>query len=374
MMTLAAIGCKSPVAPGSGAPTVTILPDNLHGTEFVVYDFKARVENYDQTIIYYVWNLGDDTTNYTRVYNEALAHQFTKPGIYTASVKAFDYYTDSLIASASEQITIDTARSSVEIIPQFYNGILDMTTLGQTTKFALSVKTSLPASQLYQFWDFGDGTTDGYKTGDITHTFPSPGTYFLKVDIYQQNGIYVGEDTALVTINWPAVSLEAIKQTARVEAYLEVDSTFPVDASIVNSFPTSLALLFGGTNITFTGWNGTSFFLDFNDLHYRSLQIFATLSADGKSVDSLGISVNDNGNSYSYSVVHLSLFTVTADRIGFRVSADDLKNDLKNFIFSGNFLGVSREGSLQDSWSTFMMHKSNGMPAMSQCVLVFSKQ
>src|SRR5205807_9388693 len=85
VMTFAAIGCKSPVAPGSGAPTVTILPENLHGTEFVVYDFKARVENYDQTIIYYVWNVGDDTTNYTRVYNEALAHQFTKPGIYTAS-------------------------------------------------------------------------------------------------------------------------------------------------------------------------------------------------------------------------------------------------------------------------------------------------
>src|SRR5439155_15583611 len=123
--------------------------------------------------------------------NDPIYEAWNIPGTYTVRLKAYDYYTDSIIATASEQITIDTARSSVEIIPQFYNATLPMNLTGGFDPFSLSVKTSLPYDEMYEFWDFGDGTTDAFISEPITHIYRQPGTFLIKADVYQTNGIYV---------------------------------------------------------------------------------------------------------------------------------------------------------------------------------------
>jgi len=159
--------CKSPTSATSGAPYVTITPSNLKQTEFVVDTFQARIFNHDFAQTYFSWDLGDSTTifpNQGPGYNFETVHNFTKPGIYSVTVNAFDIYSNNIIATTTTSVTIDTAKSSVEIIPQFYNGVLPMDNFG-ITPFSLSVKTSIPDADLLQFWDFGDGTTDSFLSG-----------------------------------------------------------------------------------------------------------------------------------------------------------------------------------------------------------------
>src|SRR5579872_1537923 len=257
--SLAASGCKSPTAVSDSAPVVTIIPDNLHGSEFITYNFKASIANYDWTHVYYIWNLGDDTITFRRTFDALMSHSFIKPGTYIVTVKAYDYFSDSLLSNASEQIIIDTARSFVQIVPQFFIGVLNANSHGTLSPFSLTVNTSLPSSQLLQFWDYGDGTTDSFKSGTFTHVFPASGTYHLRVDVYQKSGVYVGRDTATITIFLPNVALDSLKQTKVIEIFLLADSTNSIFPLQKNS-PLSVDLAENGTT-----WNGNNFSVSYYD-------------------------------------------------------------------------------------------------------------
>jgi hypothetical protein len=368
---LSAFGCKSPTAASGGPPSVTILPENFRGVQFVAYSFKAKITNHDPAFTYFNWNMGIDTMYYYTAVNQAMSIGYQKPGNYTITVKAFDFYTDSVIATATEQIVIDTALSSVEIIPQFYNGMLATTTLGVMDNFTLSVKSTLPASELYQFWDYGDGTTDAYKSGTITHAFPSPGTYLLRVDLYQKNGIYVGRDTALITINWPPFSPGQIKQMKKIEEYIFLDNTFPpVDKDHIGDFPLNFGEPVSGTNIH-SSWSGNTFTIEYSD-DYKDSKIAGTVSDDGMKIDSMDVHENyDDPNVTAwidYKVYNMKLSFVTDDKIGFRLSGVNLKNNFTNFSYGGNFGAIVNFGNF-DNASLFIKDRS-----VSQCVLVFSQQ
>lgn len=367
-------GCKyNPASPSSGGvPSVTIVPDNFHGVQFVQYSFKAKIANHDPEFTYFKWNMGNDTLYYYSPVNQAMGIVYQNPGNYTISVKAYDFYTDSVIATAKEQIAIDTARSSVEIIPQFYNGILATTTLGVTANFTLSIKTDLPDNELYQFWDYGDRTTDAYKVGTITHAFPSPGTYLLKVDVYQRNGIYVGRDTALITIGWQQFSVDEIKQMGKIEEYILLDSTYPVDIDHLGSFPLNFGEPVSGSNI-FSSWSGNTFKIEYSD-NYKDGKITGTLSGDGMRIDSMSVHENYSDPNVTaaidYHVYNMKLSFITDNQIGFRISGDNLKNNFTKFSYYGNFGVINNFGS-PDSWSNFIPNIANRVP---QCVLVFSSQ
>src|SRR5882724_2387371 len=121
---LSVSSCKSPNAAESGTPMVSIVPGNLQGVEFTAYTFKAKMSNHPLDETYFVWNMGDDTATYKLNFNTPISNTYQKPGMYSVSVKAYDYYTDSIIATTSAPVIIDTVRSSVEIIPEFYHGSL----------------------------------------------------------------------------------------------------------------------------------------------------------------------------------------------------------------------------------------------------------
>ncbi len=371
-------GCKSPTAVGTGgAPVLTIVPENFRGVQFTNYAFKAKITNHDPDYTYLTWNLGIvDSLYFKTLVNQPVNITYQKPGTYIIAVKAYDYYTDSVIATAREQIIIDTAQSSVEIIPQFYNGILPMTTKGTTDPFTISVKTTLPEQELYQFWDFGDGTTDSFKSRNITHSFPHPGSYVLKVDIYQKNGIYVGTDTALINIGRPSFTLDEIKHFGKIEEYIFLDGTYPVDA---RRFPLSFGAPLSGTNIT-SGWSANSFSLHSSN-GTDNLNITVTLSDDGTKVESMIFHVNEheleiNGNtvygSFDYEVFNMTLFFVSSDQIGFRISGSDLKKNITNLSYSGEIAVVSGAGSF-DPWTNFnQLNPDNTIPPQS--ILVFSRK
>jgi len=202
-------GCKSPTAVVSNAPYVTITPSNFHGAEFVVDTFQAQIFNHDFAQTYFTWDMGDSSNipSYFETY-----HSYSKPGNYTITVNAFDIYSKSVIATAHTSVLVDTVRSSVEITPQFYNGVLPTNTFGQLSPFSLSVITTIPDNYLYQFWDYGDGMKDSYLSGTTTHVFPQSGTYIVKVDVYQKNGIYVGTDTAAITVSCLILILQILSK------------------------------------------------------------------------------------------------------------------------------------------------------------------
>jgi hypothetical protein len=379
-------GCKSPTSVVSNAPYVTITPSNLHQAEFVVDTFQARIFNHDFAQTYFSWDMGDSSLippdqrpgeNFQAIYS------YLKPGKYSVMVNAYDLYTNDKIATTSTSVTIDTAKSSVEIIPQFYTGILPMNNFG-LTPFTLSVKTSIPVENLYQFWDYGDGTNDSFLSGPITHIFPRPGSYLLKVDLYQKSGVYVGTDTAAITINWPDISLAAIKQMSRVEAYLVVDSSSPIFNAAQRALPLSIGVPFTGTNIT-SSWSGNDFSVEFNatlesGTRPQDFLIKGTVTDDGRTITSLTIFAKDSSGNYvsysfGYTVSNLQFLAVTADKIVFALTGDALKNSLQNlFLNLNNNHSIGRSGTV-DNWDSFIKPNDNtGVPSIPQCVLVFSKQ
>jgi hypothetical protein len=370
---LSVFGCYNPTGDNSGGPpSITILPENFHGEEYVLYTFKAKVSGLDPVLTYVKWYMEGtpDSQGIRMKINDPETVTYYYPATYTILLKAFDYYSDSMVASASKQITIDTALSSVEIIPQFYSGSLGMSTFGVTNNFALSVTTTLPNSELYQFWDYGDGTTDGYRTGATTHTFPSPGTYLLSVRVYQKNGIYVGRDTALITIDWPPFSVSSIKKMEKIEEYIFLDGTYPVDSIHLPQFP----LNFGEPISLQSNWSGNTFTIEYAD-QYVNRKITGTLSDDGMKVDSMKFHIlysDPNVTaSIDYEVFNMKLSFVTSKQIGFRISGENMKNNFTKFSYSGNFGVITNIGN-PGSWHSFIRNNGNGTDP--QCVLVFSQQ
>lgn len=365
--------CKSPTAAGSGAPYVTISPANIHQQEFVIDTFQARIYNHDFAQTYFEWNFGDSTkltSNKRPEDNFEAIHSFTKPGSYTVTVHAYDIYSKSIIATTGVPVIIDTAKSSVEIIPQFYNGIQTMNDFG-LTPFSLSVKSLLPQSELYQFWDFGDGTGDSFLSGNISHVYPYPGQYSLKVDLYQKSGVYVGSDTAAITINFPDISLDSIKKMPKVEAYLLVDSSYSIFTDSKNSLPLSIGIPFLNSQGINSSWNGHDFNVEYKDTR-SNFHISGTVSDDEKTVSSISINALDSSNTnsyyrYSFDATNLKLFAVTNTHIIYKVFGEALKSNMQNafFLNKNRYAG----SGYPDYWRTFI--DNFGIP---QCILVFSKQ
>ena len=367
-------GCKSPTSVSS-APYVTISPSNLRQAEFVVDTFQARIFNHDLAQTYFGWNMGDSSV-FTPVRcptcNFQAIHNYTKPGTYAVTVNAFDLYSNTIITSTTTSVTIDTAKSTVEIIPQFYNGIQTMNNFG-LTPFALSVKTSLPDNDLYQFWDFGDGTSGSFLSGSITHTFPQPGLYLLKVDVYQRSGVFVGTDTAAITINWPGFNLADIKQTGRVDEYLNVDSTYSIFSQVENFQPLAIGEPYDGSS----SWIGNNFMIDVNNgtlyVHFSG-----SLSDDGKNITSLVVTAVDSSGSsysmkYSYSLTTIPLISVTDNSFIYKVSRDTMKSNLQNLSLTGLINSVRIIGN-PTNWGLFMNRNNTNGTFLPQCVFVFSKQ
>jgi hypothetical protein len=386
-------GCKSPTgASEGGVPTITIEPENFRGQQFIQYTFKAKIINHDPEFTYLTWYIEGttDSVGARSKINDPIYEIWNNPGTYTLRLKAHDYYTDSIIATASEKIIIDTAISSVEIIPQFYNGALSANLNGNFDPFSLSVRTSIPDNEVYEFWDFGDGTTDAFISGPTTHVFTHPGTFLIKADLYQKNGIYVGTDTTLITINLnlPPISVSDVRQVTRAEVYVVVDSSYAIFPNA--NLPITLGIGFTGQNIT-SNWNGNNFSLDFYDFYddlnimeLKHFQISGTVSEDARSIISMHVSAVDsffNKHSascksyrYDFDASNMFLSTVQSNFIIYRLRGDAMKNNFSNsdMVTSGGvhngFSAQPPSGAPSDNSETFIDNLK-----FPQCILVFAK-
>jgi len=349
-------GCKSnPTAtpPQNGLPQITIIPDSLHGSEFVSYTFKAKISNYDLAQIYFMWDMGDGSQIYRQDLSYEKTYSFSKPGKFTIKVNAYDIYTDSIIASKSENIFIDTTHSSIEIVPQFYNGSVSMDDFGKLIDgIYFSIKPSNPSIPLQYFWDFGDGTKDSTQGANLYHNYLKPGIYTIKVSAYQESGIYQGTDTALVAINFGDVSRGLLGQMGRVQTILYLDSSYQVfhSAGILN--PLGVGLQFSNSAGYSSNWNSGNFSTQFHketgigtsNYELQDFLISGIVSSDFKSISSIHVSALDTTSSgklstifeYGYKANNAELIASTLDKVIYRIISTDLKNELFDLSFTEN--------------------------------------
>jgi hypothetical protein len=387
--SLVSFGCKSnPIGPSTGKPEITILPDSLHGIEYVDYTFKAKISNYDFAQTYFLWDMGDGTPIYRDPLSYETAHSYSAPGLYTIKVRAYDIYTDSVIATKSENIIIDTVRPTVEIVPQFYNGILKMDNFGNLLEsFFLTAKLSNPNISLRYFWDFGDGTKDSTSGSDLYHHFPRPGAYVVKVDGYQANGIFDCTDTALVVIDYTDVSLASLEQMGKVQAVLYLDSSYSI--SQVGGFqnPLAIGLLFSNSVGYSSSWSGGNFSTHFHtesgagtkNYELKDFLISASLSSDTKTMNSIDVSVEDTTSvgsvstmvGYGFKADNAQLVAATPDQIIYFVSTANLKSVLRDATFISYWKDNSSCPGMDPN---FVVRVISGSPPPAQLLIVFSKQ
>lgn len=116
----------------------------------------------------YSWDFGDGTTSAaTFIYNK----KYTTPGIYTVS----------LIATANSNGCRDTAQMAVIVLPSPQADFNSVTGCGTTVSFT---NTSTGASTYA--WNFGNGSTS--TDVNPTHTYASPGWYFVTLSATATNG------------------------------------------------------------------------------------------------------------------------------------------------------------------------------------------
>lgn len=120
---------------------------------------------------YFFWEFGDGQYS-SGAY---LTHTYTTSGTYTVYMEMHD----SLSACADTVIaTITVTNNSAP--PCSASFITDSTNYGYF--WNTSAGTGLTST-----WSFGDGTS-GTSTGDITHTYPSPGIYYVCLHISNSSG------------------------------------------------------------------------------------------------------------------------------------------------------------------------------------------
>ena len=389
--SLAAFGCKSnPVGPSAGKPKITILPDSLHGMEYVDYTFKAKISNYDLAQTYFLWDVGDSTPIYRDALSYETSHSYSAPGSYTIKVNAYDIYTDSIIATQSKKIFIDTVRPTVEIVPQFYNGVLKMDNFGNLSEsFFLIAKLSNPNISLKYYWDFGDGTKDSTSGSNFYHQFPRPGTYIVKVDAYQANGIFDCSDTASIVINYADVSFTSLEQMGRVQAALYVDSSYAF--SLVGGFqnPLAIGLPFLNSAGYSSNRNGGNFSTHFHletgsgntNFELKDFFVSGTLSADSKTVNSIKATVKDttaNGKintntEYGFEADNAQLVAATPDEVIYKVTTSNLRNALRNAIFLSYWKDNSSCPGVDPVFLNITAH-AIAPPPQAQLLIVFTRQ
>ncbi len=258
----------------------------------------------------------------------------------------------------------------VKILPQFYDGVLFQTPDGIPVPFNLNVRTAYSSDQIYEFWDFGDGTTDDFVQGGFSHDFPYPDNYLIKVDVYSTSGTFIGRDTTTITINYPDFSIDSIKSKPCIELFLTID-TNTMNLPIPVTFPIAIGLSkqFAGESIN---WSGNDFIAKYDCCAGKHMMILqGSLSDDGKKLTSVSATIHDELNfpycSYSFNITDIPLISVGSTFL-YRLR-DDMQNNLHNVVFSGAITSANQfEGNIISFNILDIFNINRSRP---QCFLVF---
>lgn len=188
----------------------------------------------------YIWDFGDGTRRDTTIApNNSVSHTYTRIGVWRLMLISIDSTTCNIS---------DTAYISVRVGNNPVNPNFTFVKTGgcESTTF-LFTNTTTAGRPVYTgssfLWDFGDGSPK-LRTGfvPVTHTFPAPGTYDVRLTV---------DDS--VFCNAPADTLKKVRIAVNVKAEIE---TSPIGCVPYRAEFTNASL--GGLDFTWRFGDGVS--------------------------------------------------------------------------------------------------------------------
>lgn len=155
--------------------------------ERVTFDGRNSRDD-DGSIVEYAWDFGDGTT----ATGALVAHVYSKPGVYSATLRVTDD------ASASNSITSDNVVVVVNAPPISVPGP-NMIAAENEPLFFDGSKSYDPDGRITEYlWDFGDGSSaSGVK---VAHRFAKAGRYLVKLTVIDNSGTSSKSATASLTV------------------------------------------------------------------------------------------------------------------------------------------------------------------------------
>ncbi len=194
---------SSPVtvtAPKANQPPVAAFTSSSTGLAVSVNGSTSS--DPDGTITAYAWDFGDGAT----ATGATASHTYQSAGTYQVTLKVTD--DKGATNSVTKPVTTQTPANQPPV------AAFTATTAGLAASFDGSTSTDDGTIASYA-WSFGDGSTGTGKT--ISHTYPSAGTYPVKLTVTDNNGS-TGSVTNNVTVTAPATQVYASDSFGRTVA------------------------------------------------------------------------------------------------------------------------------------------------------------
>ncbi len=366
LMSLLLASCESDelTTPQTNALERKLLlnPPHLEGEQYKSYTLKAKLTNVPVSDLSYYWDL-DDGQGFSYS-GWIITPTFYQSKVYQVRVKVLDGFTDSLLAFDSIRVDIRPPAKFVEISPKLIDTTLVMNPDGTIAQYLqFNLKASLPNNFIRMEWDYGDGSD--IESGSA-HKFLKPGTFKVRVKVFETSGAYLGSDSATVIIHMPEFTHADIANATNVSVWFSVDPGHDVVKDPLFANPLGLGIsTIQDPGSEIKGLTFDLFLRDSTIVSQDTLLAFpkklcldtiaGELSDDLKSIKKVSVSVNDTGRiggtsnaklRYSYMLNDLELLAVTNTQIVYRSTSSFMPAFAKDLYFSSSNVRNLPRGTL----------------------------
>ncbi len=214
-------------------PTAIASANVLLGEAPLTVNFTGSNSQDEVGVVEYLWDFGDGVTS-----NIAdPVHTYSTEGTYEVSLKV------------SNDIGLeDTINLTIEVTPELTNEAFITTwktdNEGLSEDNQITIPTS-PLGEVYNYTvDWGDGSTDTGVTGDMTHTYATPGTYTVSISgefprIYFNNPFenIAADDNKIISVTqWGTNEWTSMQNAFAGCENLDILATDAPDIDEVNDF------------------------------------------------------------------------------------------------------------------------------------------
>lgn len=194
--------------------TLTVTPEELKAELSKDYKFKIEAKNIPKNLdeVILEWDFADNETkddgNLSKGSQKVtvvdgladleINHKYKKPGDYILQVKLLDK-NKNIFGEATANISVDQAKVSISA-PRIITYELKSGVDEATHDFEATVT---PVGNYRFDWNFDDGSEVKSTNGPssiISNTYKGIGKYYPKVQVYDQDGLFLGEDSITVIL------------------------------------------------------------------------------------------------------------------------------------------------------------------------------
>jgi hypothetical protein len=355
LMILFLASCESDQLATSNNSTLekklVLNPTRLEGEQYKSYTLKAKLTNVPVSDLFFYWDL-DEGKGFSHT-GWIVNPIFYENKVHQVRVKVLDGFTDSLLAYDSIRADIRPPVALVEISPKTIDTLLVTNADGSMAQeLWFKLNTSTPANLIRTEWDFGDGSP--VVADNSSHRFLRAGTFTVRVKVFEKTGLYVGSDSAHVTIRMPEVHFSEIANSRGVVVALSIENSHPVSKIPGFINPLICGLMNIGKNSLFADFQSPKFVvrLDYEDQNVAWHDTIAgELSPDMMKIKTLqvvGMDTSFNSQPthvrFNFVLHDLELLAVTTDKIVYRSISETLSDFVSDLSFVPPFQGGTAGG------------------------------